>query len=585
MSSNIPTRKSTRNVRKVENVLPASSVSGPTKSTNESNALAARSTRASSSSKLPVAPPTTKRDLTAPTASSRAKTEVRITKQDIERRKKAAPLAERPDARKNIAHGASTSAAAAKRDTLATKKSALGFSKGKARESARVPKKPLRRLPTGDHKQSSNTKRQYSEDSEENVLAILPLSTQPSGSRRPRSEYEDDARPAKRHHTDDSSSPGPTSSEEEVASSLCPIPEEQPQQETETIHPPLVWDDLDAEDLDDPAYAAEYAVEIFAHLREIEPKYTPSRDGWDRQLHVTMQERLALLDWLLEGPYSSITCFHQETWFLAVNLIDRFLCIRQVKFEKIQLVGVVALYIAAKVEETMIPALGTMLCWAIPDLMLPENTIPKKKKKSDPDPDPALVERVELLWAKSSHLFNRAERYVLEGLQWDLNFPSQLSFLRRGSKADYNDPEARLIAKYLLELASLYHPHVGTPASLLAAAALWLARLMQDRADWTPNLIHYTGYTEEELLPTASLMVTALVKPQDTFPTVFARWAGSGHRKMSLQCRRWAIDRWDEDSVVNLEESLKFLKEVARKRDEQRQQELAALASPTEVDG
>jgi hypothetical protein len=54
---------------------------------------------------------------------------------------------------------------------------------------------------------------------------------------------------------------------------------------------------------------------------------------------------------------------------------------------------------------------------------------------------------------------------------------------------------------------------------------------------------------------------------------------------MSLQCRRWAIDRWDEDSVVNLEESLKFLKEVARKRDEQRQQELAALASPTEVDG
>ena len=41
-----------------------------------------------------------------------------------------------------------------------------------------------------------------------------------------------------------------------------------------------------------------------------------------------------------------------ETLYLTVNILDRFLSVKQVRRSKLQLVGVAALSIAAKYEET-----------------------------------------------------------------------------------------------------------------------------------------------------------------------------------------------------------------------------------------
>ena len=77
-----------------------------------------------------------------------------------------------------------------------------------------------------------------------------------------------------------------------------------------------------------------------------------------------------------------------------------------------------------------------------------------------------------------------AEKYILKTLEWNLSYPSPLNFLRRVSKADYYNPQTRTLGKYLLEIGCLEWRLLAAPPSLLAAAAIWLARLILDQPDW-----------------------------------------------------------------------------------------------------
>ena len=63
--------------------------------------------------------------------------------------------------------------------------------------------------------------------------------------------------------------------------------------------------------------------------------------------------RTTLIDWLLQVHLR----YHMlpETLWIAVNLVDRFLSVRVVSLIKLQLVGVTAMFIAAKYEEILAP--------------------------------------------------------------------------------------------------------------------------------------------------------------------------------------------------------------------------------------
>jgi G2/mitotic-specific cyclin 1/2 len=63
--------------------------------------------------------------------------------------------------------------------------------------------------------------------------------------------------------------------------------------------------------------------------------------------------RTTLIDWLLQVHVR----YHMlpETLWIAVNLVDRFLSVRVVSLVKLQLVGVTAMFIAAKYEEILAP--------------------------------------------------------------------------------------------------------------------------------------------------------------------------------------------------------------------------------------
>ena len=72
-----------------------------------------------------------------------------------------------------------------------------------------------------------------------------------------------------------------------------------------------------------------------------------------KQTDITESMRAILVDWLID--------VHQkfkllsETLFLAVNIIDRFLSIRLINRNKLQLIGVTAAMIATKYEEIYPP--------------------------------------------------------------------------------------------------------------------------------------------------------------------------------------------------------------------------------------
>jgi G2/mitotic-specific cyclin 1/2 len=163
--------------------------------------------------------------------------------------------------------------------------------------------------------------------------------------------------------------------------------------------------------------------------------------------------RSILIDWLIEVHNK----FHllPETLYLTINIIDRFLSLRVVSLVKLQLVGLTAMFIASKYEEVITPSIQNFIYMA--DGGYSDDEVLK------------------------------AERYILQVLDFNLQYPSPMSFLRRCSKADNYDHQTRTLAKYLMELTLIDHQFLIYPPSMIAAAGLYLSRKMLKRGEWVNN--------------------------------------------------------------------------------------------------
>ncbi|KAA8909152.1 cyclin-like protein [Sphaerosporella brunnea] len=265
------------------------------------------------------------------------------------------------------------------------------------------------------------------------------------------------------------------------------------------------WKDLDAEDAQDPLMVSEYVNEIFEHLKKLEPETQPNPNYMDDQMDLRWQMRGILVDWLVEVH----TRFRllPETLFLAVNIVDRFLTNKIVMLEKLELVGVTAMFIAAKYEEVFSPHVKYF-----------------RHVADDGFTDEEIL---------------RAERFILATLDYNLSYPNPMNFLRRISKADRYDFQTRTFAKYLMEISLLDHRFLEYLPSHVSAAAMYMARLMLDRGPWDENLIHYSDYTEEQILPVFRLMIDYLIRPVK-HQAFFKKYAGKKFMKASLHLRDWA---------------------------------------------
>jgi cyclin E len=97
--------------------------------------------------------------------------------------------------------------------------------------------------------------------------------------------------------------------------------------------------------------------DLWKVMRSKELKYTHDHLYLKRHLGIEPQMRAILLDWLVEISYAYR--LHRETWHLAVEYMDRFMtcCKSQMRVDRLQLIGMSSLFLAAKVEEIYPPKL------------------------------------------------------------------------------------------------------------------------------------------------------------------------------------------------------------------------------------
>jgi len=167
-----------------------------------------------------------------------------------------------------------------------------------------------------------------------------------------------------------------------------------------------------------------------------------------KQIDVNEKMRAILVDWLLDVHLKFRLL--PETLYLTINIIDRFLGIKCISREKLQLVGVTAMFIASKYEEIYPPECNDFV-------YISANA----------------YNRDEVL---------QMEQCILNTLSFHLTAPTSLYFLRRYSKAAMSDYRVHTLSKYLAESALVDLKLLNYLPSQIAAACVFLARAMTNQS-------------------------------------------------------------------------------------------------------
>lgn len=258
-------------------------------------------------------------------------------------------------------------------------------------------------------------------------------------------------------------------------------------------------EDIDANDKDNPQLVSEYVNEIYQYMRELEDKY-PVQPNFLEGQEITGKMRAILIDWLCQVHHR----FHllQETLYLTVAIIDRFLQECPVSRNKLQLVGVTSMLIASKYEEMYAPEVADFV-------YITDNAYTKKEIRD-------------------------MEGIILKTLDFSIGKPLCLHFLRRNSKAGQVDANKHTLAKYLMELTIVEYDMVQTYPSEIAASALCLANRLLDGSKWNDTLSHYSSYEEKDLVHTMQKLASLVVKAENSKLTaVRTKYSSSKFMKIS----------------------------------------------------
>ncbi|KAL6463696.1 hypothetical protein MHYP_G00280870 [Metynnis hypsauchen] len=235
--------------------------------------------------------------------------------------------------------------------------------------------------------------------------------------------------------------------------------------------------DVDADDYDNPMLCSEYVKDIYKYLRQLEadqavrPRYLEGRE-------VTGNMRAILIDWLVQVQIKFRLL--QETMYMTVAIIDRFLQDHPVPKKQLQLVGVTAMFIASKYEEMYPPEIADFAF---------------------------VTDR-----AYTTAQIREMEMKILRVLEFSFGRPLPLQFLRRASKIGEVTAEQHTLAKYFVELTMVDYDVVHFPPSQVASAAFALMLKVFNCGEWTPTLQYYMGYTEDNLIPVMQHIAKNVVK-------------------------------------------------------------------------
>ncbi|WUR02495.1 G2/mitotic-specific cyclin-B [Vairimorpha necatrix] len=216
-----------------------------------------------------------------------------------------------------------------------------------------------------------------------------------------------------------------------------------------------------------------YDLDIFLFYKNLDRSYKYKNN------EISFTSRSKMIDWIIY-VHNRLN-LAQDTLFLTVFIIDKFLIKKDIPKNKLYLVGISALMIACKFEEVICPTLNNLV-------VLSDNKITEDDIK-------------------------KAEKFMLHILDYDILFSNPLNFLRRCSKANNYEKKSRTVAKYILELSVLYEDLLIYKNSIKAASAMYLARKITQQ-DTCKNLFTlYSGHSKEELRECFNKMIQMIAEP------------------------------------------------------------------------
>ncbi|BFZ63163.1 hypothetical protein YB2330_004283 [Saitoella coloradoensis] len=206
----------------------------------------------------------------------------------------------------------------------------------------------------------------------------------------------------------------------------------------------------------------EYRCEVEDWMFHMEGLTTPSVEMMDMQPDLQWYMRPHLIDFLIEIHHQ--LRLSPSTLHLAINLIDRYTSRRVVYRKHYQLVGVAALWIAAKYEDS-------------------KEKVPTVREL-----------RAMCCGAYEEDMFLQMEVHVLNTCEWSIGHPTADSFLQlllSDKTVVQRDDSVKTVhlARYLNEIALFTREFLKFQPSVIANAALLLSRhiLGQRRQPATPQ--------------------------------------------------------------------------------------------------
>lgn len=203
-----------------------------------------------------------------------------------------------------------------------------------------------------------------------------------------------------------------------------------------------------------------YADEIYDNLLAREDRFAIKCDYMETvQRDVTHNMRSILIDWLVEvGEEYKLS---SQTFFLAVNYVDRLLGMRPVNRNKLQLIGITCMLVAAKYEEIYPPTIDEFV-------YISDNTYSRN--------DVLTMESV-----------------LLTSLQFSLSAPTSWEFVRSFCASASIGERPKFLAHFLSELFMMFPCCLKYRPSLISASSIFLALYTLHLPPWPSGLVELAG--------------------------------------------------------------------------------------------
>lgn len=258
----------------------------------------------------------------------------------------------------------------------------------------------------------------------------------------------------------------------------------------------------------------EYGADILERFRESEREHRCKPNYMNRQREINHTMRSTLINWLIEvGDQYDV---ETETIHLAVSYIDRFMSIMSVGRSKLQLIGITALFIAAKYEEV----------------------------------SPLDIQELVTISGNAFIVTQivKMEQIMLQVLKFNLCVPTAYAFLSTYITAVKSSDEVKYLAQYIAESTLLEgERYLMYLPSEIGAAALALARLHLSEPIWSEQLEAITGYSVQSLRSLILLLAETHEAAGTTiFKTIFQKYS----QRLYIGVAKWPTVEIDENILA-----------------------------------